>query len=283
MPAPPSLSVRRPLWRDSASSREARPSTLLSIHTAMSAWHITQLMLVSLAGNRDPFDVVVIDDHSRLDIGTLASQWGCRVLRWGGTRPMGLTHSWNMAWQHAVEQNYTHLVIANNDLLVPDGTIGRLGGGLSHNQWDALIPTVSRRGSVYPGHTLNNQRSGVHRGVMYAFETADTPRSHVARWTDSPLHFADVSDLVAGEPVHRIERMNGYMMAFHVGRMRPYEFSPGKLFDPRRVNVGNEEELFKRVRGKARVGVMGSAFVFHFKGYTLTGRNRDSLNQTNGG
>ena len=91
---------------------------------------------------------------------------------------------------------------------------------------------------------------------------------------------------------------NGYMMAFRKDRMRHAQFD-GKqrlLFDPKWTNIGNEDELWARLRRRVKdaqtslhsgegrpaaeaaalaqtaelgVGIHTGAFVFHFKGYTL--------------
>ena len=154
----------------------------------------------------------------------------------------------------------------NNDLLVPDGTIDSLSKALETDRWGALIPTVSKRGSSYRLHTLNQQHSDI------------------ASWTDQPFQFQRVGDALqtTSEPyIHAVSHMNGYMMAFRVSKFIPLQYNVQKrlLFDPRKINIGNEDELFARARSKTTLGVHGNAFVFHFKGYTLTRKDRIALEQ----
>jgi UDP-glucose 4-epimerase len=289
------LSLQKPItnWHDSTSNPDVeKPKTLVSVHTSMSAWNMTQMMLVSLAATHDEFDIILVDDHSDLDIPSIAGKWGVKALHWGNRTngPQGLTNSWNLAWQYALQNQYSNLIISNNDLLVPDGTINLLTEALETNEWGILIPTVSKRGSDYPFHTLADQYSDV------------------ASWTDQPLNFQHVADTVC--PRHSsskiIERdggkwsltnrkiLNGYMMAMRVDKLIPHQYSEEEdlLFDPQYINIGNEDDLYHRLGSKVKLGVHGNAFVFHFKGYTLTsgtwGDNgladdRDSLSQDIGG
>jgi hypothetical protein len=224
----------------------------------MGAWNITQMMLVSLASTHDDFDIILVDDHSDFDIPGIAEIWGVDVLRWGNVRdgPMGLTHTWNLVWQYALDRGYKNLIIANNDILIPDGTIDKLTRSLSSGNWDVLIPTVSARGSVYHHHTLNQKFEGVKK------------------WSDQPLHYQNVADsLSANYPasISRTNKINGYMMTFRVEALRHYQFnsSSAELFDPQFRNTKNEDDLFKRINGSLNTGVHDTAFVFHVKGYTV--------------
>lgn len=88
------------------------------------------------------------------------------------------------------------------------------------------------------------------------------------------------------------------MMAFRKSRMRHAQFDSKQtlLFDPKWTNIGNEDDLWARLRRRVKaaneamasgegrpaaeaaalaetaelgVGIHTGAFVFHFKGYTL--------------
>ena len=245
-----------------------KQDTLLSIHTSMSAWNMTQIMLISLAAVRDEFDVVLVDDHSEFDIESMASKWGVKVLKWGmrSESPRGLTHSWNIAWKYALDNGYDNIIIANNDLLIPDGTINKLTSALRSGEWDAVVPVVSRRGSQNNQHNLNQRYKNVHE------------------WTNQPLNYRLVADVLTRMHTQISEEnmLNGYMMALRITSFKNVQYDMGStlLFDPKNINVGNEDELFRRAsNAKLRLGVHGGAFVFHFKGYTLTGSNRNSVQQ----
>jgi hypothetical protein len=77
--------------------------------------------------------------------------------------------------------------------------------------------------------------------------------------------------------------MNGYAMALNIPKMKQCQFDADArhLFDPKFINVGNEDDLCKRMipRG-GRMGVHTRAFVFHFKGFTVmsqVNKSRDML------
>lgn len=267
---------RSHFWRQPKSNDGGVPSkTLLSIHTAHNAWNIATLMLVSLASVADDFDVILVDDHSdKYDQNDKAEQWGVQTLRWGKRTdgPRGVTHSWNLAWKHAIKLNYKHLIICNNDLLIPDGSISKLSRALETGNWDWISPIVSRRGSGYPNHSLP---------MLYG--------ENVPNWTDFALHYSEVAreikTLNPAEPVIRSKQLNGYAMAFNVQNMQKFQFKRSEqlLFDPKYTNVGNEDDLCQRVlKAGGHIGIHTTAYVFHFKGFTVNhavkqGKSRDML------
>ena len=114
----------------------------------MGAWNMTQLMLVSLAATHDSF-LILADDHSRLTYRRWPKSGASKscVLN-AGRRSKGLTTTWNLAWQYAIDNGYSNLIIANNDLLVPDGTIDSLSKALKLIG-GRIDSTVSKRGSSY--------------------------------------------------------------------------------------------------------------------------------------
>ena len=71
-------------------------------------------------------------------------------------------------------------------------------------------------------------------------------------------------------------------MAFEVNNTKKYEFDAEQqlLFDPKYVNIGNEDELMRRISAAGgRAGVHSTAFLFHFKGFTVNKgkKGRDSV------
>ena len=265
-----------------------RPRTLLSIHTAMSAWHITQLMLVSLASVTDEFDVVLIDDHStELDIPTRAEEWGVKVLRWGEATEAeraehkGLTHSWNLAWQYFLDHDeYDNLIVCNNDLIIPNGTISRMSSALASG-WAWLLPVVSMRGSANPHHRLHDHFDSVKKGDAESWTNHIMTYEAVQRALTRPgLERADTVPFAP--PASRLKRKvfpNGYMMGFRKELMVRAQFDKKQrlLWDPHLLNIGQEQSLWAQMKKAAAadgvplpVGVHTGAYVFHFKGYTLS-------------
>ena len=76
--------------------------------------------------------------------------------------------------------------------------------------------------------------------------------------------------------------MNGYAMAFEVNNMKQFQFDAQQqlLFNPKHINIGNEDDLLKRMANAGgRTGVHSTAFFFHFKGFTVNkgGKGRESV------
>lgn len=259
--------------------------TLVVICTAVSLWHITEMTLQSLSLIHDDFDLVLIDDKSRnVNIEKKAASLGVPVLKWDGDAPRGNTNIWNTAWNYAVGCGYENIIICNNDLLIPEGTVDKLVEGLDAG-WAWLLPVTSARGTNYPLHRLQDH---------YQLPTGEND------WTDNPMNYQLVQDML--NPLHmvdkiiRVDRPNGYMMAFRISAIRRYAFDANHLFNPTTVNVGNEEFLGKHIRNEIKrnetkgesgtreqkvMGIIPTAFVFHYKGATLYRNiaNRDALGE----
>lgn len=267
-------------------------TTLMSIHTANSQWSVTERMLVSLAGCRDAFDVVLVDDKSvRVNIPARARELGVFTIDFDGREAKGLTHSWNVAWRFFVENaHYKYLILANNDILVPDGVITKLVDALVNENWGWLLPVVSARGSENLNHRLHE---------FYRYPSSASKAGNV--WTDSALKYQLVQDILDGgvqrnsssnqrgaRPVKAVTIPNGYMMALRKSRMMHLELAPGTLFDPKFKNIENDDDLGKRARrNEVQVGVHYGAFVHHHKGFTCfksklgKGKGRDAVGESN--
>jgi hypothetical protein len=265
-------------WRQPRANPDQKPQrTLVSIHTSHNAWNMCRMMLLSLASVKDKFDVIMVDDKSdQYDQDKKAEDWGIQPLRWGEPKdsPKGNTYTWNLAWQYAIENKYENIIIANNDLLIPNGTVSTLEAALDSGDWDWVNPIVSKRGSGYPMHTLP---------AVYGKSVQD--------WTDHPLHYSKVSDVLG--KVHNYEKqdvvettkMNGYAMAFKIAKMKKFQFdsSANLLFNPEFKNVRNEDDLRTRMTSLGgHTGVHTRAFVFHYKGFTLFTQNQGKRDSTDG-
>ena len=202
---------------------------------------------------------------------------------------------------------YAHLIICNNDLLVPSGTVRKLEEALEAG-WSWLLPMTSTRGTHYDLHRLHDHfPNGIRVGNCHKNKVAGQVRGCPSDWTDQPMHFQDVQNILdSGEPAlggrvvastvanyNPAEKgirqvMNGYMMAFNKKRMLPHQFDHERqlLFNPANVNVNNEDGLVARLfkEGDVSIGIHTGAFVFHYKGYTLfaaEGRDRNVLGEKN--
>ena len=143
-----------------------------------------------------------------------------------------------MAWRHAADHGYKNIIICNNDLLVPDGTVQKLVEGLDAG-WGWLLPVSSARGTnyLYPKHRLQDH---------YKLPVNKTD------WTDNPLNYQRVQNVL--NPLHGVRNiqsvsvLNGYMMAFRIPVMQQFAFSQTHMFDPSKINIGNEDALCRKIR-----------------------------------
>lgn len=63
-------------------------------------------------------------------------------------------------------------------------------------------------------------------------------------------------------PIISVIKLNGYAMAFHINNMKRFQFDSHHqlLFDPKHINVRNEDDLAKRMAGLGgRTGVHTAA------------------------
>ena len=266
-------------WRQLGDNKKVRPRTLLSIHTAVSYWGITEKMLVALAANTDDFDVVVVDDHSnRVNIERKAEALGVKVLKHKASKPKGNTYTWNLAWKYFLENPcYAYLIVCNNDLLVPTGTVTKLAAALAAG-WAFVLPVTSHRGTTYKHHRLVDYYA-VKAPADCLKKKKGKGQTCSADWTDQPMNFQRVQGALdtampraAGQIVNSgVGNLNGYMMALNKELMRPHQMTREHLFDPSLKNTHNEDQLCVKMNaaGEQRRGVHTGAFVFHYKGYTL--------------
>ena len=69
------------------------------------------------------------------------------------------------------------------------------------------------------------------------------------------------------------DSINGFF--FSVNRdVIKYEYSDTELFNPKTINVGNEDDLCKRV--KQPIAIVLNSYIFHFKGVSMEVTNMDS-------
>ena len=99
-------------------------------------------MLTTLDRSSDEFDVLFIDDHSEDGTVEKLRALGYAVL--SKKSALGLTDSWNFGYSHFLKYGYKMLFLANNDVLVPDGSIGAIQGLLKY--YPFMAPSTTRRG-----------------------------------------------------------------------------------------------------------------------------------------
>lgn len=253
------------LWRFDENNKA---ESLVVITTSMSLWEKTILTILSIANNYDDFDLAVVDDKSKcLDIENKIKELSIKVIEWGkkNDTSKGVTHSWNVAWKYAVTNNYKYVFLINNDVLIPDNTIKSLVNSLKLN-YASIVPMVNEKGSGNPFHRLNDH-----------YKNTDI-------WTNNPLNYNIVQNIINKIVINKNESfikeyhlINGYFMGFNIDLIRNTTYAEHnrtnfELFNPKFINIGNEDELYRRWKQKTNLkfGVDKTSFIFHYKGSTAS-------------
>jgi GT2 family glycosyltransferase len=168
----------------------------------------------------------------------------------------GLTHSWNLAYKKFKSGDYTHLILANNDLIIPSGAIEKLI--ISNDSFVIVGPLSTKKGV---GHQ---------------------PLQDVKAYYDVKLdeyNFKNTQDVQNEILKHQLEQnfkqvdfVNGFIFSMN-RKIIDFEISDGNLFEPKNINVGNESELCERV--KPNIGIVLNSYIFHFKGVSFQDFNFD--------
>lgn len=203
-----------------------------------------EMALKSLNKGSRTFDILVIDDGSKEDIKEIAEGYG-GIFK-GKEKGKGLTHSWNMGYKFFKENNYERCVLSNDDVIFP----GDIPSDLFHGLDNHLIvgPLSSPIGCG--GQPVQN----VNRYI----KTRDYTN---VKWIQEQLQGIDRRFI-------EVTYINGFCFSFS-RRIIPYEFSKDMLFNPANLNVGNEDELCRRIL-PPQIAVSTKSYVFHFKNVSFS-------------
>ena len=98
-------------------------STLLVI-TTYNQSEYTKLCFDSIKNIEDDVDVLIIDDCSTDDTIELCKEYNYDVIV--KEKGLGLTDSWNKGYVEFKNRKYDYFILANNDILIPNGAITEL-------------------------------------------------------------------------------------------------------------------------------------------------------------
>ena len=183
-------------------------------------------------------DIIIVDDCST--DGTLDYIKDFRHIT--KTNRAGLTDSWNRVYKHFKKcYGYEYLIISNNDVLFPVGSIDGL-----KSKHPLTVPMTNKKGA---GLTRKDQDvSNFFRIDVYP----EVPE--LAHRVQSQLDKAFAP----------IKWWTGFCMCFSRDIIE-YERPDGNLFDPANINVGNDDDIAGRVKTYIALG----SFVYHYKGISF--------------
>lgn len=231
--------------------------TLLAFTTANQLSYNIKGIKSILTNKPDYVDLVVFDDSS--NDGTV--EW-CRdnyITIITKVTAKGLTHSWNLAYQLFKEENYKHLIFSNSDIIVPKYALEHL---LSQNENFIIVSPLSTKKGV--GHQPLQDIKAYHQFEEDEYDYLNTQ-----------LIQDKIKQNKTTELAKEVDYVNGFFFAVNRDIIN-YEYSKTELFNPKNHNVGNEDELCKKVTQP--IAIVTNSYIFHFKGVSIEVTNMDNQN-----
>lgn len=210
-----------------------------------------------LSNKADNVDLIVFDDAS--NDGTV--EW-CRVNNITivtKSEAKGLTHSWNLAYQIFKEEDYKHLIFSNSDIIVPKKALENL---LVQNEKFIIVSPLSTKKGV--GHQPLQDVKAYHQFEEDEYDYLNTQ-----------IIQDKINQKKGAETIKEVNYVNGFFFAVN-REIINYEYSDIELFNPENRNVGNEDELCKKVTQP--IAIVVNSYVFHFKGVSIEVTNMDNQN-----
>ena len=235
----------------------------LFVITTYNQSNITRACLDTLI-ELDDIDILVVDDASSDDTVQVCNEYKVNVIQ--KDRGYGLTDSWNRAYQYFKQRSYKYLVIANNDILVPKGSISELRNVLDKWPSSLVVPMSTKLGSGHnPMQAIDN---------WYGQQDEYSSPEHVQTIQDYILDVKqkekDSNNLYKFDPI-RMKHFNGFFFMMN-RNICQYEREDGNLFDPEFINVKNEDEFNwgALIPNDDYAMLCKTSFVFHWKGVSFT-------------
>ena len=210
---------------------------------------------------QDDLDVLVIDDATpeplRGQLLNFCAEQGCT---WQTKlKPMGLTNSWNLAYQYFKENNYDNCIVSNDDVRFSKGfSVGLLKG---LDKFNIVAPLTNS-----PGYGYDCDSSPFCQDVKRFVDINPTEKNYDK--VQQILH-----ERYKSGSFRPSNFFNGFCFAFSYS-IAKFAYNKQYLFNPANVNVGNEFNLAKRMKKiesytlRGRLGICKTSYVFHWKAKT---------------
>ena len=191
--------------------------------------------------------VICIDDASTDHTAEVCQKAGVEFIC--HSKPKGLTYSWNYAYRYFLENGYDFLIISNNDVLIPKGSMESVVESLKKYSY---VGCMTRR------NELGYQAKEFGVETYYSIDS---------KFVDDPKNYQKVQNQILKAPLDELPVSRIYGFCFGVSRkIKECEYSDGNLFDPQNINIGQEEDLESRTSNNV---LCRKAFVFHYKGVSM--------------
>jgi len=219
--------------------------TLLAV-TTYNQLEYTKKFVASLNGINIPgLEVAFFDDVSTDGTQDWLKKAGFTLFE--RPKPMGLTRSWNLAYQKFKSEGYDTLILANNDVLVNQVGLQNLINATSSHH--LVCPLTTKLGA---GHNWQQQAIG----IQYPNLGIDASK---------PENMVKVQAKLQNRII-KMNKFNGFFFAMSRG-ISSAAHSSENLFDPKNTNVHQEGDLQSRMKQSPAL-CLGS-FIFHYKGVSF--------------
>ncbi|MDI6761229.1 MAG: hypothetical protein QMD05_10430, partial [Candidatus Brocadiaceae bacterium] len=181
-------------------------------------------------------------------------------------KAMGVTDSWNRIYQYFKMGNYDVCCLSNDDVLFAPHALNDMASTLGQNGF-AVVGPVSNQ----PGHQPEQSL-----GKILGLKEGD-------KYPVPPKNVIDIEAYLLKFKSEGVELpyINGFCFMFDRW-ITNFEHSKDMLFNPENINIGNEDELQRRLRyAGQKVALSLPAYVYHKKFGTMNlpayRRNRNLL------
>ncbi len=215
---------------------------------------------------RDDLDVMVIDDASdepvKGQLINLCAEKGCA---WKTkVKPMGLTNSWNLAYQYLKQNGYDNCILVNDDVRFPVGFSVGLIEGLK--EFDLVSPLSNE-----PGNIWDIEHSPACQNVRRYTDIEPTAKGNINKVQQV------LSVRYRSTPFREVNFINGFCLAFS-NSISKFVYDEQFLFNPANINTWNEYDLAERISKKGgKIGICKTSYVFHWKNKTFDNFDRGGV------
>ena len=122
-------------------------SRVLLVITSYNHLNYTLATLQYILDNTDTFDIAVFDDCS--EDGTVDAIRALGFAVTSFSQPLGTTAMWNHAYNHASLHGYDVIILSNNDVLAPSGSIAKLVDSLKDQTVGLTVPVTTTKGAGF--------------------------------------------------------------------------------------------------------------------------------------
>lgn len=236
-----------------------RPQMNENLLVITTAGHLNWLR-EAMSTLRDELDVLVVDDATPEKVGIRAFCKQKGIMFLGKPKALGVTNSWNIAYQFFLSHGYEKGIVSNDDVRFPHGFSNYLLSGLP--KWDLVGPLTNRSGN------------SKHQQVQEWIKVKAAPDNI------NPMQKALLRIKTNASQFVKCNYFNGFCFAF-ARSIAKFKFSDKLLFNPKYKNRENEYDLCKRIRQRGgNMAYCRVSYVFHWKSGTYRGlklKHRDQV------